>query len=175
MHQGIESLLEKRLQRTGRRTCLAGFVHKEFTSTIPQYKDPVSLEVVNLTGNALIRTRKAPIFQNIAGLFPVLQKKPQAAKSQSSEMASRLGIQPPHSARESDSAPAHSFHDDFTQLVSLSLASSITDPGKSMQKRKQKLNHIDQFPFFTKIIQNHRRFLWGYMNIYSFISSIQEQ
>lgn len=76
-------------------------------------------------------------------------KKSQATKSQSSDEASRLGVQPSHSAREFGSAAAHSFQNDFTKFLSLSLASSITDPGESMQKkRKQKPNHIDQFPFF---------------------------
>lgn len=63
-------------------------------------------------------------------------------------MASRLGVQLPHSAKMSGSAAAHSFQNDFTQFVSLTLASSTTDPGKSMQKKRtQKPNHIDQFPF----------------------------
>lgn len=105
--------------------------------------------MVNLTGNALIRTRKAPTFQIIAGPFPVLWEKLQVAKSEVSEAVLRLGVQLPQSARKSGSAAAHSFQNNVTQFVSQSFASNITGPGKSMQeKRKQKPNHIDQFPFF---------------------------
>lgn len=133
--------------------------------------------MVSVAGSTLIRTRKVPVFQITARPFPASWEKPQAAKSQSSEVVLRLGVQLQHPARRSDSAAAHSrttLHNWY--LSPLLIVLLIQEGIGTKEKRKPQLNHhLDQFPFLPKPHKITAELFWGNMKIYCFISNNQEQ